>query len=290
MTSRRWFCFFARPRRATSLATRWLPMAGGSSSRVANDNAAGSGGLLELTDAHKSFGHLEVIKGVSLAVRKGEHVVIFGPSGGGKSTLLRMMNLLEVPDAGTLTFEDRRYFPYTDNIVNRARRLQELRSRIGMVFQRFNLYPHLDAIHNVTLALTDVKKMSRRSARTKAEASLAEVGLKDRMDHYPAQLSGGQQQRVAIARALAMDPKLMLFDEPTSALDPELIGEVLGVMERLAREGMTMVVVTHEMGFARHVGDRLIFISGGTIVESGGREVLTAPQHERTKTFLEAVL
>jgi len=257
---------------------------------VAADVPSTAGALLELNEVHKSFGHVDVIKGITVRVRKGEHVVIFGPSGGGKSTLLRMMNLLEVPDAGTLTFEDRRYFPYTDNIVNRARRLQELRSRIGMVFQRFNLYPHLDAIHNVTLALTDVKKMSRRSARTKAEASLAEVGLKDRMDHYPAQLSGGQQQRVAIARALAMDPKLMLFDEPTSALDPELIGEVLGVMERLAREGMTMVVVTHEMGFARRVGDQLLFVSGGTIVESGGRDILSSPQHERTKAFLEAVL
>ena len=257
---------------------------------MAADLPSTAGALLELNEVHKSFGHVDVIKGITVRVRKGEHVVIFGPSGGGKSTLLRMMNLLEVPDAGTLTFEDRRYFPYTDNIVNRARRLQELRSRIGMVFQRFNLYPHLDALHNVTLALTDVKKMSRRSARTKAEASLAEVGLKDRMDHYPAQLSGGQQQRVAIARALAMDPKLMLFDEPTSALDPELIGEVLGVMERLAREGMTMVVVTHEMGFARRVGDQLLFVSGGTIVESGGRDILSSPQHERTKAFLEAVL
>ena len=257
---------------------------------MAADVPSTAGALLELNEVHKSFGHVDVIKGITVRVRKGEHVVIFGPSGGGKSTLLRMMNLLEVPDVGTLTFEDRRYFPYTDNVVNRARRLQELRSRIGMVFQRFNLYPHLDALHNVTLALTDVKKMSRRSARTKAEASLAEVGLKDRMDHYPAQLSGGQQQRVAIARALAMDPKLMLFDEPTSALDPELIGEVLGVMERLAREGMTMVVVTHEMGFARRVGDQLLFVSGGTIVESGGRDILSSPQHERTKAFLEAVL
>ena len=257
---------------------------------MAADVPSTAGALLELNEVHKSFGHVDVIKGITVRVRKGEHVVIFGPSGGGKSTLLRMMNLLEVPDAGTLTFEDRRYFPYTDNIVNRARRLQELRSRIGMVFQRFNLYPHLDALHNVTLALTDVKKMSRRAARTKAEASLAEVGLHDRMDHYPAQLSGGQQQRVAIARALAMDPKLMLFDEPTSALDPELIGEVLGVMERLAREGMTMVVVTHEMGFARRVGDQLLFVSGGTIVESGGRDILSSPQHERTKAFLEAVL
>ena len=162
---------------------------------MAADVPSTAGALLELNEVHKSFGHVDVIKGITVRVRKGEHVVIFGPSGGGKSTLLRMMNLLEVPDSGTLTFEDRRYFPYTDNVVNRARRLQELRSRIGMVFQRFNLYPHLDALHNVTLALTDVKKMSRRAARTKAEASLAEVGLHDRMDHYPAQLSGGQQQR-----------------------------------------------------------------------------------------------
>jgi len=216
--------------------------------------------------------------------------VIFGPSGGGKSTLLRMMNLLEVPDSGSVTFEQRRVFPDKGNPLRRAYRLQQLRSQIGMVFQRFNLYPHLSALHNVTLALTDVKKLSSKAAREKAEAALADVGLKDRAHHYPAQLSGGQQQRVAIARALAMDPKLMLFDEPTSALDPELIGEVLGVMERLAKAGMTMVVVTHEMGFAKHVGDHLIFISGGVIAESGGREILTQPTEERTKAFLEAVL
>ena len=249
-----------------------------------------SGALLELKEVHKAFGHVEVIKGISLTVRKGEHVVIFGPSGGGKSTLLRMMNLLEVPDSGTVTFEGRQYYPHAGNLLDKAARLQQLRSQIGMVFQRFNLYPHLTALQNVTLALTDVKKMSRKAARAKAEARLTEVGLQDRMDHYPAQLSGGQQQRVAIARALAMDPKLMLFDEPTSALDPELIGEVLGDMEKLAREGMTMVAVTHEMGFARRVGDRLVFISGGVIAESGGKEVLSNPQQERTKAFLEAVL
>lgn len=249
-----------------------------------------SGALLALNNVHKSFGHLEVIKGISLTVRKGEHVVIFGPSGGGKSTLLRMMNLLEIPDSGTVTFEDTQYFPHSGTVFDKAGRLQQLRSQIGMVFQRFNLYPHLTALQNVSLALTDVKKMPRKPAREKAEARLAEVGLQDRMDHYPAQLSGGQQQRVAIARALAMDPKLMLFDEPTSALDPELIGEVLGVMEKLAKEGMTMVAVTHEMGFAKRVGDRLVFVSGGVIAESGGKEVLSHPQNERTKAFLEAVL
>src|SRR5216684_4437156 len=235
-----------------------------------------TGALLELNDVHKSFGHIEVIKGVSLKVRKGEHVVIFGPSGGGKSTLLRIMNLLEVPDSGTVTFENRRYFPHSGNVLARASRLQQLRSQIGMVFQRFNLYPHLNALDNVTLALTDVKRMSRKAAREKAESRLAEVGLKDRMDHYPAQLSGGQQQRVAIARALAMDPKLMLFDEPTSALDPEMITEVLDVMTDLARDGMTMMVVTHEMGFARRVADRVVFMDKGEVVEEAPPDLFFA--------------
>jgi ABC-type polar amino acid transport system ATPase subunit len=251
---------------------------------------SGSGALLELNDVYKSFGHVDVIKGVSLSVRKGEHLVIFGPSGGGKSTILRMMNLLEVPDKGTVYFQGRCYSPDEGGRLTRQRHLRSLRSQIGMVFQRFNLYPHLSALDNVMLALTDVRGMPRKSAREKAEEQLAAVGLKERVHHYPAQLSGGQQQRVAIARALAMDPKLMLFDEPTSALDPELIGEVLGVMERLAKAGMTMVVVTHEMGFARRVGDRLVFVSNGVIAESGGREILTQPKLERTKAFIEAVL
>ena len=263
----------------------------GSFTSVSADTQAGAGPLLELKEAHKSFGHVDVIKGVSLTVRKGEHVVIFGPSGGGKSTLLRMMNLLETPDSGTLTFEGKQYFPRMDSVLNRHRVLQQLRSQIGMVFQRFNLYPHLDALHNVTLSLTDVKRMSRKAARLKAEASLAEVGLKDRMDHYPSQLSGGQQQRVAIARALAMDPKVMLFDEPTSALDPEMIAEVLDVMIELAAEGTTMIVVSHEMGFARKAARRVVFMDAGRIVETASPDqFFDNPQSDRAKDFLSKIL
>ena len=245
--------------------------------------------LIDLAGIHKSFGHVEVLKGIDLTVRQGEHLVIFGPSGGGKSTLLRIMNLLEVPNAGTVRFLGQVYSS-PNGRTRAAGRLTELRSQMGMVFQRFNLYPHLTALDNVALALREVRRMTRAAARARAADHLADVGLADRIHHYPSQLSGGQSQRVAIARALAMDPRVMLFDEPTSALDPELIGEVLAVMERLAEQGMTMVVVTHEMGFAREVGDHLVFMSGGVIVEEGGREVLGAPREERTQAFLKAVL
>src|SRR5947209_3656411 len=202
-----------------------------------------------------------------------------------------MMNLLEVPDRGTVFFEGRCYFPDEGSRFTRQRHLRQLRSQIGMVFQRFNLYPHLSALHNVTLALTDVKRMSKKEAREKAEQHLAEVGLKDRVHHFPSQLSGGQQQRVAIARALAMDPKLMLFDEPTSALDPELVDEVLQAIKELAREGMTMIVVTHEMGFAREVADTVAFMDDGVVVESGSPSaVLGEPREARPRAFLSKVL
>ena len=250
--------------------------------------------MVKAEAVHKSFGHIEVLRGIDLEVHSGEVFCVVGPSGSGKSTFLRCINHLEKINAGRL---------YVDGTLVGYRekngKLYELRDRevaaqrrdIGMVFQRFNLFPHMTAAENVMEAPMQVKGASRKEARERAVALLERVGLTDKTDSYPAQLSGGQQQRVAIARALAMDPKLMLFDEPTSALDPELVGEVLDVMRDLAREGMTMIVVTHEMGFAREVGDSLVFMDEGVVVESGTpRDVLGNPRHDRTKSFLSKVL
>ncbi|WP_084682455.1 amino acid ABC transporter ATP-binding protein [Actinomyces israelii] len=248
---------------------------------------------------HKFFGEMHVLKGIDITVASGSVTVLVGPSGSGKSTLLRCINELESIDAGRVWVDGElmgmrevrradgsvRLHALTDK--QRARQ----RAKIGMVFQRFNLFPHMTALGNVMEAPVQVKRISRAEARERAIQMLERVGLADRVDHYPSQLSGGQQQRVAIARALAMDPELMLFDEPTSALDPELVGEVLRVMRDLAASGMTMVVVTHEMGFAREVGDQLIFMDGGVIRESGlPTEVLDNPRAERTKAFLSSVL
>jgi polar amino acid transport system ATP-binding protein len=242
----------------------------------------------------KSFGSLEVLKSISLTVGRGEVLCLVGPSGSGKSTFLRCINHLERVDAGRLEV-DGELIGYTE----RGGKLYEMHPReaaqqrrdIGMVFQRFNLFPHMTALENVAEAPIRVKGLKKDAAHARARELLTRVGLGSRADAYPAHLSGGQQQRVAIARALAMDPKLMLFDEPTSALDPELVGEVLQVMKQLAESGMTMIVVTHEMGFAREVADSLVFMDGGVVVESGDpREVLGNPQHERTKAFLSKVL
>jgi polar amino acid transport system ATP-binding protein len=245
-------------------------------------------------NVHKSYGLVEVLRGIDLEVRLGEVMVIIGPSGSGKSTFLRCINHLEKINAGRL-WVDGELVGYRQ----RGDKLHELhdrevcrkRSEIGMVFQRFNLFPHMTALENITEAPIRVRRESKSAATQNARSLLERVGLSDKERAYPAQLSGGQQQRVAIARALAMKPKLMLFDEPTSALDPELVGEVLDVMKELATGGMTMVVVTHEIGFAREVGDQLVFMDGGVIVEAGPpRDVLANPQHERTKSFLSAVL
>jgi polar amino acid transport system ATP-binding protein len=242
----------------------------------------------------KNFGALKVLKGVTLEVEKGEVLCIVGPSGSGKSTFLRCINHLEQVNAGRL-YVDGDLVGYRE----RGGKLHELpprdaakqRREIGMVFQHFNLFPHRTALSNITEAPMRVKGVKKDAALARGRDLLDQVGLGEKATAYPAQLSGGQQQRVAIARALAMDPKLMLFDEPTSALDPELVGEVLGVMKKLASEGMTMLVVTHEMGFAREVADKLVFMDGGVIVESGNpREVMANPQHERTKAFLSKVM
>jgi polar amino acid transport system ATP-binding protein len=238
---------------------------------------------IELIDLRKSFGSLEVLKGVDLRVASAEVVCIIGPSGSGKSTLLRCVNLLEAPTGGTVLIDG-------EDITDLDCDIDRIRTRIGMVFQQFNLFPHLSVMANLTVAQRKVLRRSKAEAEAKAREVLDRVGLIDKIDEYPAKLSGGQQQRVAIARALAMDPDMMLFDEATSALDPELVGEVLDVMRGLAAEGMTMLVVTHEMGFARRVADRVVFMDDGVIVEQGAPDaVLGSPQNERTRRFLQMV-
>ncbi|RJU01161.1 amino acid ABC transporter ATP-binding protein [Arthrobacter frigidicola] len=239
---------------------------------------------IEVRALCKSFGSNDVLKGIDFHVDQGEVVCVIGPSGSGKSTLLRCVNRLEEPTTGSVMVEG-------VDITDPETDLDKMRTRIGMVFQQFNLFPHLTVLGNLTLAQQRAKKRGKAEAIEVARRNLAKVGLAEKENAFPSQLSGGQQQRVAIARALSMDPDMMLFDEPTSALDPELVGDVLEVMKQLAREGMTMMVVTHEMGFAREVGDRVVFMDGGVVVEQGKPEdVLGNPQHERTRSFLSKVL
>lgn len=239
--------------------------------------------MIEIKNLQKSFGELHVLKGIDLSIDEREVVVIIGPSGSGKSTLLRCINFLEEPTGGSIT---------VDGIpLDSEENINKVREEVGMVFQRFNLFPHMTVLDNITLAPIKVRKIDRSKAEQTAQDLLDRVGLGDKADAYPNQLSGGQQQRVAIARALAMNPKVMLFDEPTSALDPEMVGEVLDVMQRLAESGMTMIIVTHEMGFAREVGTRLLFVDGGYIVEQGKpKDVFEHPKEERTKSFLSKIL
>ena len=239
--------------------------------------------MIDIENLRKSFGDVEVLKGINLTIKEKEVVVIIGPSGSGKSTLLRCMNYLEEPTSGEVS---------VDGIVlDGEANINKVREEVGMVFQRFNLFPHMTVLQNIMLAPIKVRHVARQEAEDTARKLLARVGLADKADAYPSQLSGGQQQRVAIARALAMQPKVMLFDEPTSALDPEMVGEVLDVMRKLAEEGMTMVIVTHEMGFAREVGDRLLFVDDGRIIEQGDpKEVFEHPKEERTRLFLSKVL
>jgi glutamine transport system ATP-binding protein len=240
--------------------------------------------LIKVENLKKSFGDNEVLKDINLSIEPQEVVVVIGPSGSGKSTLLRCINLLESITAGHILIEGK-------DITDKKNDINKMRQEVGMVFQHFNLFPHKTVIQNLMLAPTKVRKVSGEVARNKGIELLRKVGLEEKADAYPSSLSGGQKQRVAIARALAMEPKIMLFDEPTSALDPEVVGEVLEVMKQLAREGMTMVVVTHEMGFAREVGDRVIFMDGGYIVEENEpKQLFESPQQERTKAFLSKVL
>ena len=240
--------------------------------------------MIDVKNLHKSFGNHEVLKGVNEHIEKGEKVVVIGPSGSGKSTFLRCLNLLEEPTDGEIIFEGQ-------NITAKDTDINLVRRRMGMVFQQFNLFPHLTVRENIKLAPVKLKVMTDEEADKRALELLARVGLPDKADSYPAQLSGGQQQRIAIARALAMNPDVMLFDEPTSALDPEMVGEVLEIMKELADDGMTMVVVTHEMGFAREVATRVLFMDGGNIVEQNEpKEFFANPQHPRLKDFLSKVL
>jgi polar amino acid transport system ATP-binding protein len=250
--------------------------------------------VIELIDIHKRFGPLEVLRGVSLKVAAGEVVCIIGPSGSGKSTLLRCINHLEVPERGTIRLAGEAVFFDERDGVRRPhpkRRIAEVRARLGMVFQSFNLFPHLTALENIIEAPVHVRKLRRNDAIAKARALMRRVGLEDKADYYPEELSGGQQQRTAIARALAMDPTAMLFDEPTSALDPELVHEVLEVMRQLRDDGMTMIIVTHEMNFARQVANRVLFMDHGVVVEEDTPERLFgAPREPRTRAFLKSVL
>ncbi|MDO5707451.1 MAG: amino acid ABC transporter ATP-binding protein [Andreesenia angusta] len=240
--------------------------------------------MIKINKLNKSFGDNHVLKDISNEIRKGEVVVIIGPSGSGKSTFLRCMNLLEEPSSGEVIFEG-------INITDKNTNIDKIRQKMGMVFQQFNLFPHKTVLENITLAPIKLKGLSKSKAEEIAYNLLNRIGLPDKANDYPNSLSGGQQQRIAIARALAMEPDVMLFDEPTSALDPEMVGEVLSVMKDLAKEGMTMAVVTHEMGFAREVGDRLLFMDEGRIIEEGDpREVFADPKEERTRSFLAKVL
>ena len=240
--------------------------------------------MITVKDLHKSFGKLNILKGVNIEIAKGEVVVVIGPSGSGKSTFLRCLNMLEIPTRGEIAFEG-------DSITDKKHNINLTREKMGMVFQQFNLFPHKTVLQNIMLAPVKVKKMPQPEAEKIALDLLQTVGLADKKDAYPSQLSGGQKQRIAIARALAMQPHVMLFDEPTSALDPEMVGEVLEVMKKLAEGGMTMVIVTHEMGFAREVGDRIVFMDDGQIMEEGTpSQVFGNPKNSRTKDFLSKVL
>ena len=241
--------------------------------------------MIEVKDLKKSFGKLDILKGISTTIEKGEKVVVIGPSGSGKSTFLRCLNMLETPTSGSIVFEGE------DITKVPEKRLYEIREKMGMVFQHFNLFPHLTIMQNLTLAPMKLKLMPKEDIIKNAQTMLKKVGLSDKADSYPNQLSGGQKQRIAIARSLVMNPDVMLFDEPTSALDPEMVGEVLNLMKQLAAEGMTMVVVTHEMGFARDVADRVLFVDGGVIAEENNpRDFFGSPQNPRLQQFLSKVL